>query len=66
MVGVINRLLQPVLGEQNYKAEVAADIDFSVQEQSQELFNPDLIALRSEQTLSRRKEDKVEGGILGH
>ncbi|MEN9464844.1 MAG: hypothetical protein RL217_1025 [Pseudomonadota bacterium] len=61
----INRLLQPVLGEQNYKAEVAADIDFSVQEQSQELFNPDLIALRSEQTLSEEKEDKVEGGIPG-
>ncbi len=65
VVGVINRLLQPVLGEQNYKAEVAADIDFSVQEQSQELFNPDLIALRSEQTLSEEKEDKVEGGIPG-
>lgn len=61
----VNNLLQPVLGKDNYKAEVSADVDFTVHEQSQELFNPDLIALRSEQTLSEEMTDEVNGGIPG-
>lgn len=61
----VNNLLKPVLGEDNYKAEVSADVDFTVQEQSQELFNPDLIALRSEQTLSEETTEEVDGGIPG-
>lgn len=61
----VNNLLQPVLGKDNYKAEVSADVDFTIHEQSQELFDPDLIALRSEQTLSEEVTDEVNGGIPG-
>ncbi len=61
----VNNLLQPVLGKDNYKAQVSADIDFTIHEQSQELFNPDLIALRSEQTLNEEVSDEVSGGIPG-
>lgn len=61
----VNNILKPVLGEDNYKAEVAADIDFTIQEQTQELFNPDLIALRSEQLVNEENSGKVNGGIPG-
>lgn len=61
----VNNILAPVLGKDNYKAEVSADIDFTEHEQTQELYNPDLIALRSEQTLHEEKTDEIEGGIPG-
>ena len=58
----INNILKPVLGAENYKAEVSADIDFTVVEQSQETFNPDLIAIRSEQLVN---EQTGAGGDAG-
>lgn len=61
----VNNILRPVLGDENYKAEVSADIDFTVQEQTQEMFNPDLIALRSEQVLNEENIERVNGGIPG-
>ncbi|MBU2037916.1 MAG: flagellar M-ring protein FliF, partial [Gammaproteobacteria bacterium] len=61
----VNNILKPVLGSENYKAEVSADVDFTVQEQSEELYNPDLIALRSEQLLNEENADKTNGGIPG-
>ena len=61
----VNNILAPVLGKDNYQAEVSADIDFTEHEQSQELYNPDLIALRSEQTLREEKNNEVNGGIPG-
>ncbi|MDK2779502.1 MAG: flagellar M-ring protein FliF [Pseudomonadota bacterium] len=61
----VNNILKPVLGVDNYKAEVSADVDFTVQEQSEELYNPDLIALRSEQLINEENTDQVNGGIPG-
>ncbi|MGR6873261.1 flagellar basal-body MS-ring/collar protein FliF [Pseudomonas sp. HK3] len=61
----VQRILEPVLGSQNFQAEVSADLDFTAVEQTQELYNPDLIALRSEQTLDEESLNKVEGGIPG-
>jgi flagellar M-ring protein FliF len=61
----INNILKPVLGEGNYKAEVSADVDFTVVEQSEEFFNPDLIAVRSEQLIDEQKVSGAEGGIPG-
>lgn len=52
----VNSILQPVVGMDRFRAEVSADLDFTEVEQTEELFNPDLPALRSEQTLD---EDKV-------
>lgn len=61
----VNSILKPVLGVENYKAEVSADIDFTVVEQSEETFNPDLIAIRSEQLINEQTVSGAEGGIPG-
>jgi flagellar M-ring protein FliF len=61
----VNSILKPVLGVENYKAEVSADIDFTIVEQSEETFNPDLIAVRSEQLINEQKVSGDEGGIPG-
>lgn len=65
MTQAVNSILAPVLGKDNYQAQVSADVDFTEQEQAQELYNPDLIALRSEQTLHEEKTNEIEGGIPG-
>jgi len=61
----VNSILKPVLGLENYKAEVSADIDFTVVEQSEEIFNPDLIAVRSEQLIDEQTVSGADGGIPG-
>jgi len=61
----VNNILKPVLGKDNYKAEVSADVDFTLVEQSEELFNPDLIAIRSEQLIDEQKVPGNDGGIPG-
>ncbi len=61
----VNSILKPVLGLENYKAEVSADIDFTVVEQSEEIFNPDLIAVRSEQLINEQTSSGADGGIPG-
>lgn len=61
----VHRILEPVLGADNFQAEVTADMDFTVVEQTEELYNPDLIALRSEQILNEESMSKVDGGIPG-
>ena len=61
----VNSILRPVLGTDNYKAEVSADIDFTRREESEELFNPDLIALRSEQVIDEANMTDGGGGIPG-
>lgn len=45
----VEDILAPLLGRENLRAEVTADVDFTVTEQTQEYFNPDANALRSEQ-----------------
>ncbi|RLJ17224.1 flagellar M-ring protein FliF [bacterium endosymbiont of Escarpia laminata] len=45
----IEDILSPLLGQDNLRAEVAAEVDFTVIEQTQESYNPDMSALRSEQ-----------------
>ncbi len=61
----VQRILEPVLGIENFRAEVSADVDFTIIEQTEELYNPDLIALRSEQTLDQESGSKLDGGIPG-
>lgn len=61
----VQRILEPVLGVDNFQAEVSAAVDFTVVEQTEELYNPDLIALRSEQILNQESVSKVDGGIPG-
>jgi len=62
----IRRLLTPILGEGNFKTEVAADIDFTEIEQAAESFNPDLPAIRSEQTVDEQRIGNAgAGGVPG-
>ncbi|TVZ38583.1 flagellar M-ring protein FliF [Alteromonadaceae bacterium 2753L.S.0a.02] len=62
----IRRLLSPIVGDANFKTEVAADIDFTEIEQAAETFNPDLPAIRSEQTLEEQRVGAAgAGGIPG-
>ena len=49
------RMLDPVLGSGRYKAEVTADVDFTAVEQTDEIYNPDLPAIRSEQKLDEQR-----------
>jgi flagellar M-ring protein FliF len=51
----VQNILQPVLGNDRYKAEVSADVDFSAVESTAESFNPDQPALRSEQTTTEQR-----------
>ncbi len=61
----IYSILDPIVGGENFKAEVSADVDFTTREQTEEQYNPDLPALRSEQVLDEKKVGGIEGGIPG-
>jgi flagellar M-ring protein FliF len=56
----IRQLLEPIVGSGRVKASVNADLDFTVTERTQETFNPDLPALRSEQL----SEDRTTGSTV--
>ncbi len=62
----IGSILAPVVGAGRYKAEVSADMDFTEVEQAEEIFNPDLPAMRSEQVLDEQRTGAaVAQGIPG-
>lgn len=63
----IQDILTPIFGIGRVKAKVSADIDFTSYEQTQELFNPELPALRSEQTMEEKRNASVTGpgGVPG-
>lgn len=54
----IEDILAPIVGPEGVKAQVAADFDFTSTEQTREMYNPDLPALRSEQI----EEESLRGG----
>lgn len=58
----IDSILIPILGIDNYTAQVDLQMDFSTLEQTQKRFNPDLPAIRSEMTI---EENSVGGGSMG-
>lgn len=61
----VNSILEPVVGAERFKAEVSTDVDFTSVEQTDEQFNPDLLALRSEQTLNENRSASSNSGIPG-
>lgn len=62
----IDDLLRPLLGDGKYRAQVSADVDFTAVEQADETYNPDLPAMRSEQTMEEaRAAGTVDGGVPG-
>lgn len=65
LVGRIENMLNPIVGMGNVRAEVTAAIDFTKTEQTQESFNPDLPAVRSEQNSEEESKGAAQGGIPG-
>lgn len=59
----IEDMLTPIVGQGKVKAQVNAELDFTVTEQTQEFFNPDQAAMRSEQTVEEMRggSEKVQG-----
>ncbi|PPC92114.1 MAG: flagellar M-ring protein FliF [Methylobacter sp.] len=60
----IENILSPLVGE-GMRAQVSADFDFSQTDRTQEIFNPDLPALRSEQTSEQKNSLSAVQGIPG-
>ena len=61
----IDAILIPVLGADNYTAEVDLSLDFSQQEQTRKTYNPDLPAVRSEMTVEENSANGGNGGVPG-
>ncbi len=62
----IREMLEPIIGSGRVRASVNADLDFTVTERTQESFNPDLPALRSEQVSEDRSaHSAVAAGVPG-
>ena len=59
----LDDILLPIVGNENFRAQVSADVDFTVVEQAEERFNPDVNALRSERIV---EENMMQGsGAMG-
>lgn len=62
----VNSIMEPITGIDKFRAEVSAEVDFTAVEQAAEMYNPDLPAIRSEQTLEESKTNGSEvAGIPG-
>ncbi len=64
----IEDLLKPMLGENNYKAQVTAELDFNQVEQTAETYKPNPSpdqAIRSQQTTEQQTRDLAPGGVPG-
>lgn len=59
----IENILSPIVGMNGVRAQVVADVDFTMSEQTHESYNPDMTAVRSEQL---QEEERVgNGGPFG-
>ncbi|HNE41883.1 MAG TPA: flagellar basal-body MS-ring/collar protein FliF, partial [Rhodocyclaceae bacterium] len=69
VIARIDAILKPVLGGENYKVQVAADIDFSQSEQTAESYRPnntpDTTAIRSQQSTESAAVNQNPGGVPG-
>jgi len=65
----IQEILKPVLGPENYKVQVAADVDFSQTEQTAEFFKPNAApensSIRSQQNTETANVNQSTGGVPG-
>ena len=69
VIARIDAILKPVLGGDNYKVQVAADIDFSQSEQTAESYRPnntpENTAIRSQQSSESAAVNQTPGGVPG-
>ncbi len=61
IAGIIN----PIVGDGRFRAEVTADLNFSSVEQAEELFNPGQKAVRSEREMNEKRVAGTMGGVPG-
>jgi flagellar M-ring protein FliF len=61
----VENILLPIVGSGAIHASVSADVDFTITEQTQEQYNPDLPALRSEQVTEEQSSLAGAGGVPG-
>ncbi len=61
----IEDILAPIVGLTGVRAQVTADMDFTVTEQTQESYNPDLPATRSEQVMEEQTLRGAAEGVPG-
>ncbi len=61
----IENILIPILGADSVRAQVTADIDFTYNEQTQELFNPESQVPISIQIAEEQSSGKTQGGVPG-
>ncbi|MCP3851049.1 MAG: flagellar basal body M-ring protein FliF [Gammaproteobacteria bacterium] len=61
----VSAILTPFLGQNGFKAQINADIDFTRIEKTAEVFNPDAAATRSNQQLVERISAGANSGVPG-
>ena len=61
----IVELLEPLVGPGRVRATVTADLDFTVQESTHENYDPQKVAVRSEQTSNETRKGEGTEGIPG-
>ena len=61
----VENILAPLVGFDGVRAQVNADLDFTVTEQTQETYNPDLPAVRSKQVSEETTVGPDAGGVPG-
>ncbi|MBL4744419.1 MAG: flagellar M-ring protein FliF, partial [Cycloclasticus sp.] len=65
LIGRIESILSPIVGVGSIRATASVDVDFTVTEQTQEQYNPDLSALRSEQVTEEQSSLAGAQGVPG-
>lgn len=65
LMGRIENILSPLVGSDGMRAQISADVDFTETDRTQEMFNPDLPALRSEQTSEEQSTQTATQGVPG-
>ncbi len=58
----IANILIPIVGRDGLRTQVSANVDFTVTDKTQEMFNPDMPAIRSEQT---QEEENTQSSVQG-
>lgn len=65
LMGRIENILSPLVGSDGMRVQISADVDFTETDRTQEMFNPDLPALRSEQTSEEKSSLSAIQGVPG-
>ncbi|MGR9012713.1 MAG: flagellar basal-body MS-ring/collar protein FliF [Gammaproteobacteria bacterium] len=65
LMGRIQNILSPLVGNDGMRVQISADVDFTETDRTQEMFNPDLPALRSEQTSEEQNSLSATQGVPG-